>query len=40
MYKMDLAICIAVKNRSNLVVYQEDPIETYKHIASEIQMNI
>jgi len=34
---MDLAICIAVKNRSNLVVYQEDPIETYKHIASKIQ---
>jgi len=38
MYNMDLAICIAVKNRSNLVVYQEDPIETYKHIASEIQL--
>jgi glycosyltransferase involved in cell wall biosynthesis len=35
---MNLAICIAVKNRSNLVVYQEDPIETYKHIASKIQM--
>jgi hypothetical protein len=34
---MDLAICIAVKNRSNLVVYQEDPIETYKHIAEKIQ---
>jgi len=34
---MDLAICISVKNRSNLVVYQEDPIETYKHIASKIQ---
>jgi glycosyltransferase involved in cell wall biosynthesis len=34
---MDLAICIAVKNRSNLVVYQEDPIETYKHIADKIQ---
>ena len=34
---MDLAICIAVKNRSNLVVYQEDPIETYKHIADQIQ---
>jgi glycosyltransferase involved in cell wall biosynthesis len=34
---MDLAICITVKNRSNLVVYQEDPIETYKHIASKIQ---
>jgi hypothetical protein len=34
---MDLAICIVVKNRSNLVVYQEDPIETYKHIASKIQ---
>jgi hypothetical protein len=35
---MDLAICIAVKNRSNLVVYQEDPIETYKHIADKIQI--
>jgi len=34
---MNLAICIAVKNRSNLVVYQEDPIETYKHIANKIQ---
>jgi glycosyltransferase involved in cell wall biosynthesis len=34
---MDLAICIAVKNRSNLVVYQEDPIETYRHIADKIQ---
>lgn len=34
---MDLAICIVVKNRSNLVVYQEDPIETYKHILSKIQ---
>jgi len=34
---MDLAICIVVKNRSNLVVYQEDPVETYKHIASKIQ---
>jgi len=34
---MDLAICIVVKNRSNLVVYQEDPIETYKHVASMIQ---
>lgn len=34
---MDLAICIVVKNRSNLVVYQEDPIETYRHVASEIQ---
>jgi glycosyltransferase involved in cell wall biosynthesis len=36
-YKMDLAICIVVKNRSNLVVYQEDPIETYRHIADKIQ---
>ena len=35
---MDLAICITVKNRSNLVVYQEDPIETYKHIADKIQL--
>ena len=34
---MDLAICITVKNRSNLVVYQEDPIETYRHIADKIQ---
>jgi len=34
---MDLAICIVVKNRSNLVVYQEDPIETYKHMESKIQ---
>ena len=34
---MDLAICITVKNRSNLVVCQEDPIETYKHILSKIQ---
>lgn len=34
---MNLAICIAVKNRSNLVAYQEDPIETYKHIADKIQ---
>jgi glycosyltransferase involved in cell wall biosynthesis len=34
---MDLAICIVVKNRSNLVVYQEDPIETYKHVESMIQ---
>ena len=34
---MNLAICISVKNRSNLVVNQEDPIETYKHIASNIQ---
>jgi len=34
---MDLAICITVKNRSNLIVYQEDPIETYKHVASKIQ---
>lgn len=34
---MKLAICIAVKNRSNLVVSQEDPIETYKHIADKIQ---
>jgi len=33
---MNLAICIAVKNRSNLVVHQEDPIETYKHIADKI----
>lgn len=35
---MNLAICIAVKNRSNLVVYQEDPIETYKHVAHKIQI--
>jgi len=35
---MDLAICIAVKNRSNLIVHQEDPIETYKHIADKIQL--
>jgi len=35
---MNLAICISVKNRSNLVVYQEDPIETYKHIADKIQL--
>jgi glycosyltransferase involved in cell wall biosynthesis len=34
---MDLAICIVVKNRSNLIVYQEDPIETYKHVLSKIQ---
>lgn len=33
---MDLAICIAVKNRSNLIVQQEDPIATYKHIADKI----
>ena len=34
---MNLAICISVKNRSNLVVNQEDPIETYKHISEKIQ---
>lgn len=35
---MDLAICITVKNRSNLIVQQEDPIATYKHIADKIQL--
>ena len=34
---MDLAICIAVKNRSNLLVQQEDPIKTYAHIADKIE---
>lgn len=29
---MDLAICISVKNRSNLVVNQEDPNVTYRHL--------
>jgi len=33
---MDLAICISVKNRSNIIVQPEDPIETYKHIAKKI----
>ena len=34
---MDLAFCISVKNRSNLIVNQEDPIETYKNVADKIQ---
>lgn len=34
---MDIAICIAVKNRSNIIVKQEDPVETYKHVASLIK---
>lgn len=34
---MNLAICIVVKNRSNIIVKQEDPIKTYKHVASLIQ---
>jgi hypothetical protein len=33
---MNLGICITVKNRSNLVVNQEDPIETYKHLTTSI----
>jgi len=34
---MDLAICIAIKNRSNLLVSQEDPIKMYAHIADKIE---
>lgn len=36
---MTLAICIAVKNRSNLRVIHEDPIQTYKHIESKLQLS-
>ena len=36
---MDLAICICVKNQSNRIVEQEDPIETYKDIANKIQLS-
>jgi hypothetical protein len=35
---MDLAICITVKNRSNLVVNQEDFIETYKHVMNKLEI--
>ena len=33
---MDLAICIAVKNRSNLLVAQEDPNVMYKHLKGRL----
>lgn len=33
---MNLGICITVKNRSNLVVNQEDPIVTYRHVGDDI----
>jgi len=33
---MDLAICIAVKNRSNLLVAQEDPKVMYRHLNGKL----
>ena len=33
---MDLAICIAVKNRSNLLVAQEDPNVMYRHLKGRL----
>jgi len=34
---MNLAICVSLKNRSNLIVQQEDP-NTYKFIGNKIQL--
>ena len=34
---MTLGICVSLKNRSNLIVKQEDPIATYKFIANYIK---
>lgn len=35
---MNLAICVSLKNRSNLIVQQEDP-NTYKFIANKLQLS-
>ena len=35
---MNLAICVSLKNRSNLIVQQEDP-NIYNHIAHKIQLS-
>ena len=36
---MNLAICVSLKNRSNLIVKQEDPIATYRHIVNKIEVS-